>query len=72
MKSFAVSVLAILFYSHALAGSVEPRAGWQVHQTDKPYKQLIADLKTAVKAEGLIVVSQAGPTVAASRQRRSC
>ena len=68
MKSFAVSVLAILFYSHALAGSVEPRAGWQVHQTDKPYKQLIADLKTAVKAEGLIVVSQAGPTGAARKR----
>lgn len=40
--------------------------GWQVFQTDKSYDQLLSDLKAAIKAEGLIVVTQAGPTKAAA------
>ena len=48
------------------AADLDNRDGWAVHKTDKPYAQLIKDLATAVKAEGLIVVTQAGPTKAAA------
>lgn len=50
----------------ASAGSIAPRDGWAVHQTSKPYEELIQDVKTAAKAEGLNVVTQAGPTGAAA------
>lgn len=40
--------------------------GWAIHPTTKPYDQLLKDLRTAVKSEGLIVVTQAGPTKAAA------
>ncbi len=47
------------------AGSVAPRDGWVVHDTDQTYKGLIDSLKKAVKANGMFVVTQAGPTGAA-------
>jgi uncharacterized protein (DUF302 family) len=50
----------------AAAQSIAPRPGWAVQATAKSYDTLIADLKSAVKAQGLIVVTQAGPTKAAA------
>ncbi|SLN16130.1 DUF302 domain-containing protein [Ruegeria meonggei] len=44
----------------------EPLSGWAVYSTDKSYDQLVADTKAAVKENGLIVVTQAGPTKAAA------
>ncbi len=52
----------------ASAQSLAPRSGWEVHTSSKPYVQLIANLKSAVKAEGLVVVTQAGPTKAAANR----
>ena len=68
MRTFLAAIAVILLAAQATAGSVSPRDGWAVHDTAKPYKQLIDDLKAAVKAEGLIVVTQAGPTGAARRR----
>ncbi len=50
----------------ATASDLEPRTGWEVYNSTKPYKTLIKDLGTAVKDQGLIVVTQAGPTGAAA------
>jgi uncharacterized protein (DUF302 family) len=44
----------------------EPLSGWAVYPTDKSYENLVADTKAAVKENGLIVVTQAGPTKAAA------
>lgn len=49
----------------ALAGSIAPRPGWAVHDTGLAYQDLLDRLTAEVKAEGLIVVTQAGPTGAA-------
>lgn len=49
----------------AQAGPLTERAGWSVYETSKPYAELVDALKAAVKAEGLIVVTEAGPTGAA-------
>lgn len=48
------------------AQPLQQRPGWAVHPTTKPYDQLLQDLRAAVKAEGLITVTQAGPTQAAA------
>lgn len=56
-----------LFATSAFAGPA-PRMGWEIHQTSIPYKQLIKRVKAAVKAEGLITVTQAGPTGAAKKR----
>ncbi len=40
--------------------------GWAVYVTDKSYEDLVDATKTAVKANGLIVVTKAGPTKAAA------
>ena len=64
-----LTLLAILMLAlPAHSGSVAPRDGWAVHETAKPYKQLIGDLKRAVKANGMFVVTQAGPTGAAKKR----
>lgn len=52
----------------ANAGSIAPREGWAVHDTAMSYADLLASLKSAVKAEGMIVVTQAGPTEAAKKR----
>ncbi len=62
MKALYVAVC--LFASSALADQALP--GWSVYETDKTYEALVADTKAAVKENGLIVVTQAGPTKAAA------
>ena len=68
MRPFLALIVAILLSAPAVAGSIAPREGWAVHDTAKTHAALVDDLKAAVKAGGLIVVTQAGPTGAA-RQR---
>ncbi|WP_171228400.1 DUF302 domain-containing protein [Ruegeria sp. HKCCA4008] len=40
--------------------------GWAVYPTRKPYVELVDATKAAIKENGLIVVTQAGPTKAAA------
>lgn len=44
---------------------VSAREGWVVIETTKAYDELVDDVKTAVKANKMGVVTQAGPTGAA-------
>lgn len=48
------------------AGDLEPRQGWEVFPTEKSYADLVAAVKAAVKANGMGVVTEAGPTEAAA------
>ncbi len=50
----------------AWADGIEPLAGWAVYSSGKGYESLVEDTKAAVKENGLIVVTQAGPTKAAA------
>ncbi|MEP5761347.1 MAG: DUF302 domain-containing protein [Litoreibacter sp.] len=63
MKAFLCSA-AVLFTGMAMA-DITPRDGWKVHPTDKPFARLLDDVKSAVKANKMGVVTQAGPTGAA-------
>lgn len=49
-----------------LAQSPEPREGWQVLVTDQTYEALIKSVIASTKANGMGVVTQAGPTKAAA------
>ena len=55
----------VLLAFAAQAGSVAPRDGWAVHDTGLGYPELLHRLKEAVVAEGMFVVTEAGPTEAA-------
>ena len=61
--------LLFVLFTVLLAGSalaeMAPRPGWAMIPTQKDPARLLADLKTAVQAEGMVVVTQAGPTAAA-------
>ncbi|MBG6154388.1 uncharacterized protein (DUF302 family) [Labrenzia sp. EL_13] len=42
-----------------LSDSVPVRDGWRVMPTEKPYQTLVDDLKSAIKAEKMLLVTQA-------------
>lgn len=63
------ALLILALWATSLSGqSVTPRAGWVVITTQKTHAALLADLKTAVKAHKMGVVTQAGPTGAAKNR----
>ena len=66
MKSF-IGIAAALTTGMAMA-DIAPRDGWVVTQTSKPFSQLVDDVKTAVRANKMGVVTQAGPTGAAKKR----
>ena len=68
MKLLTAILSALLLITSANAGSVTPREGWAVHDTALEYDALIDRLKNAVKANGMFVVTQAGPTGAAKNR----
>ena len=62
--------LAIILFALVLplalpAQTIGPRDGWAVHASDTPYEGMIAAVKDAARANGLGVVTEAGPTGAA-------
>ncbi len=70
MKRLVTFLAAVLVAAQAHAGSIAPREGWAVHDTAQGYKELLDSLKAAIKAEGMYLVTQAGPTEAALRKWR--
>ncbi|WP_299744457.1 DUF302 domain-containing protein [uncultured Tateyamaria sp.] len=60
-----LAILALILPPLAAQAEMAPREGWSVTPTTKSYDQLIADVKTAAKANKMGVVTQAGPTGAA-------
>lgn len=63
-------LLALTFTAFAVTAHAEmaPREGWSVTPTSKSYDQLIADVKTAAKANKMGIVTEAGPTGAAKNR----
>jgi len=72
MKRVAILIAASLAIAcgalPAQAGSIALRPGWAVHDTGQSYAELLDSVKTAIKAEGMYLVTQVGPTVAAKRR----
>ena len=65
MLKYIILALSLSLPLPAAAGSLAPREGWAVHDTAIPYSDLVGRVSEAVRAEGLIVVTKAGPTRAA-------
>ncbi|MEM6680233.1 MAG: DUF302 domain-containing protein, partial [Pseudomonadota bacterium] len=58
-------LLATLTSGQSAAGPIDPRPGWAIAESDKDYATLLEDLRAAIKEEGMIKVTEAGPTGAA-------
>lgn len=67
MRLILIAILA-LWSASAMAQSVTPRDGWVVMDSDKPFDVLLSDLREAVSANQMAVVTQAGPTSAAANR----
>ncbi|TLF51758.1 DUF302 domain-containing protein [Halomonas urmiana] len=61
-------MLAMLLAVPAAAESRWPEQGWRVMPTSLAYPELLGALREAVKAEGMFVVTEAGPTEAAANR----
>ena len=66
LKTLTFATALSVFASIGFAQGIPPREGWVVLETAKSYAALIGDVKSAVKANGMGVVTQAGPTKAAA------
>jgi uncharacterized protein (DUF302 family) len=65
MKRMIAILSVVLAVTQSDAGSIAPREGWAVRDTGQAYAELLGNLKAAIKAEGMFVVTEAGPTEAA-------
>lgn len=62
-------IAALFVATPAFAGDTIPeREGWVVHTTKSSYAELIERMKPAIKAEGMGLVTQAGPTGVAKKR----
>ena len=68
MFLFHCSPLSFVSFTAHTDENLAPREGWAVLKTDKDFQTLVKDTRTAVKAQSLIVVTQAGPTAAAKKR----
>jgi len=68
LKSLFFAALLSPFAAPTQAGPIPARDGWVVIETSKSFDQLIGDVKSATKAQGMGVVTQAGPTGAAAKR----
>ena len=59
-------LFVICLIGSASASDMADRDGFEVYPTAKPFETLVKDTRDAVKSNGLIVVTQAGPTKAAA------
>ncbi|SFU44238.1 DUF302 domain-containing protein [Halomonas korlensis] len=61
-------LLALMLAVPAVADTRWPDQGWQVTPTSLAYDELLEVLREAVEAEGMFVVTEAGPTEAAANR----
>ncbi len=67
MHRLIVAAMAVLALSGSvLAQDMKPRDGWRVLPTDQSYAALVKSVVAATKANGMGVVTQAGPTKTAA------
>ncbi len=66
VRPAATLIGATLLLVTAASAEITARPGWEIHASSKDYATLLADLKSAVKDQGLAVVTEAGPTDAAA------
>lgn len=65
--AFPLALALALAAATAAGAEVAPRPGWQVIDTDMPFAALVDAVKAATAAQGMNVVTEAGPTAAAAK-----
>jgi uncharacterized protein (DUF302 family) len=65
IRLFLVLISICFCGSTAVAQEIGAREGWAVHKTDKNFGDLVDATGLAIKANGMGIVTQAGPTGAA-------
>lgn len=65
MRKLFSAAFALLVASSGWAQGIAPREGWVILDTDKAPAELLENLTASIKANGMGVVTQAGPTGAA-------
>jgi uncharacterized protein (DUF302 family) len=63
-----IATAALILLTASTAFAMEPREGWAVAPSAKGYAELLDDLKAAVTAGKMGLVTEAGPTEAAAKQ----
>lgn len=66
LKRLGAGLLLAATLAAPVAAEIFAREGWAIHTSTKDYQTLLADLKAAVKAQNMGVVTEAGPTGAAA------
>lgn len=66
MRHLTRLLIASLLVPLAAWADIAPRDGWSVTPTAKDHATLLADTRAAISANGLGIVTQAGPTKAAA------
>jgi uncharacterized protein (DUF302 family) len=66
LRALTLALLAALPMALPACAEIAPRPGWVVLDTDQPYATLVDAVKAAVGAQGMNVVTEAGPTAAAA------
>ncbi|MBB3329457.1 uncharacterized protein (DUF302 family) [Halomonas campaniensis] len=61
-------LMVLLLAAHAAADARWPEQGWRVLPVSSTYSELLEALREAVEAEGMFIVTEAGPTEAAARR----
>jgi uncharacterized protein (DUF302 family) len=62
MKHILSALISAALFALPAAAGVEARDGWAVHPTAKPYAALLEDVRAAVTANKMGLVTEAGPT----------
>ncbi|TWI87156.1 uncharacterized protein (DUF302 family) [Roseibium hamelinense] len=65
---YPLLMCALILSSAALAQSVEPRPGWRVVKTEQSYDELVESVSSSIKAEGMLLVTQASASAGAKGQ----
>lgn len=68
MGTLVCCLSALVLGSAVFAADLAERDGWTVYATGKSYDELVNATRSAIKSNGLIVVTQAGPTGAAANR----
>ena len=63
----AAALLAMLLFAQPAWAELEPRSGWEVHNTTHSYKDLIGRLDQAVKDHKMGLVTRASATLGAKK-----
>lgn len=68
MMQRVLSLLSVLLFMSGAVQALEPREGWVIHDTDKPFDALVEAVRAAVETAPIAIVTQASASDGARAQ----